>query len=530
MRMMAKNNYFRALVTVLAVTLAAAVLLVLFAPAEPAQAAFPGQNGKIVSGWSGLQTMDPDGSNRTDIGDGSEPDVSNYGKQVAYLAWNLDTDDYDIYTVPINGGEPTRITNTPEIDEYGPAWSPDGKRIAYYAHDGNYYQIYTVPVTGGEPTPVTDDGPDNRFPEWSPDGSKIVYAHKDVSDYEIAVSPSGGGRYKILTNNKTDDLHPDWSPDGQKIVYAHYDHEGVGFALEGISDDYDDADSYVVPANGGAPKALTDTKISVWEASYGCGGRFCSPFSESEEVPSYSPDGTKIVFSKHKYAAYNIGLGPNIYTMRASGGGYKNLGVTVYDPYLDWGMVPDNAGPETTITSGPARYFNSNTVFFYFISSESGSTFECTLDAPEFDAHVFLPCDSPQSYFNLIDGNTYTFFVRAIDPAGNVDTSPATHTWTVDLTKPTITELNPAPDSETTNRTPSIRATVTDAITELDKSRIKLYIDDLEIQNFSYDQATDKLTYKPSTNLSVDGHEVKVVATDVAKNQNTMTWNFRIVR
>jgi hypothetical protein len=526
MRMMTKTDYFKALAMVLAVTLVAALLLVLFAPVEPAQAAFPGQNGKIVfDSYPSVISMDPDGSNRITIGVGEEPDVSNYGKQVAYVAQDVDTGKYDIYTAPINGGEPSRITNTPEIREFEPTWSPDGKRIAYYAHDGNNYEIYTIPVTGGTPINVTNNKTNDYEPAWSPDGTRIAYSHWDGHDGEIATISSAGGQPTYLTKTDSSEENPDWSPNGRKIVYNNLDWEGQGHPF----DDHDDSDIYEVLATGGKPKALTDTSLSRWERVFGCGGYGgCDLWAEWEQEPAYSPDGTKIVFYKPDYAAEAEG---EIYTMPSTGGKYTKLtNNSEWDDKPDWGMVPDNAGPETTITSGPARYFNSNTVFFYFVSSEPGSTFECALDGPEFDAHTFLPCDSPQVYFDLIDGNTYTFFVRATDPAGNGDTSFATHTWTVDLNKPTITGLNPSPDSETTNRTPTIRATVTDAITELDKPGIKLYIDNLEIQNFSYDRATDKLTYKPSTNLSVDGHEVMVVATDAAKNQNTETWSFRIVR
>ena len=60
-----------------------------------------------------------------------------------------------------------------------------------------------------------------------------------------------------------------------------------------------------------------------------------------------------------------------------------------------------------------------------FSSSESGSTFECSLDGSPFTS-----CATPQSYAALGAGS-HTFEVRATDPAGNTDPSPATHTWTI---------------------------------------------------------------------------------------------------
>src|SRR5206468_9489851 len=59
-------------------------------------------------------------------------------------------------------------------------------------------------------------------------------------------------------------------------------------------------------------------------------------------------------------------------------------------------------------------------------STEAGSTFQCALDGGG-----FAPCASPQTYSALAGGN-HTFQVRATDPAGNTDPTPASFTWTVD--------------------------------------------------------------------------------------------------
>lgn len=89
----------------------------------------------------------------------------------------------------------------------------------------------------------------------------------------------------------------------------------------------------------------------------------------------------------------------------------------------------DTAAPDTTITSKPGDFSNSTTASFAF-SSEPGATFECKLDAGAFAA-----CTSPKSLLGLTAG-PHTFSVRAKDAASNTDPSPATHTWTVDLTAP----------------------------------------------------------------------------------------------
>lgn len=108
----------------------------------------------------------------------------------------------------------------------------------------------------------------------------------------------------------------------------------------------------------------------------------------------------------------------------------------------------DTAAPETTISSGPQSVTASTTGTFEFGASESGSTFECSLDSA-----AFAPCTSPKTYSGLADGS-HTFRVRATDLAGNVDSSPAGRTWTVDTAAPdtaiTVAPSNPSGSREAT--------------------------------------------------------------------------------
>jgi hypothetical protein len=87
----------------------------------------------------------------------------------------------------------------------------------------------------------------------------------------------------------------------------------------------------------------------------------------------------------------------------------------------------DTTPPDTTITSGPSAgsTTRNTSASFSFSSSESGSTFECSLDGS-----VWRSCTSTASYSNLSNGS-HTFRVRATDSAGNTDQSPASRTWTI---------------------------------------------------------------------------------------------------
>ena len=86
----------------------------------------------------------------------------------------------------------------------------------------------------------------------------------------------------------------------------------------------------------------------------------------------------------------------------------------------------DTTPPETTITSGPAGTVSDHSASFGFSATESGSTFECSLDGA-----AFTGCTSPKSYTALPDGG-HTFRVRATDPAGNTDSTPASRSWTIE--------------------------------------------------------------------------------------------------
>jgi len=119
-----------------------------------------------------------------------------------------------------------------------------------------------------------------------------------------------------------------------------------------------------------------------------------------------------------------LAVGDHTFSVRArTAGGTLDPTPAVYE----WTVLPppDTTAPETTIGSGPPATTTSPTATFAFSASEAGSTFECSLDAA-----AFGPCASPQAYSGLAPG-THQFRVRATDAAGNVDNTPATHSWTV---------------------------------------------------------------------------------------------------
>jgi hypothetical protein len=231
-------------------------------------------------------------------------------------------------------------------------------------------------------------------------------------------------------------------------------------------------------------------------------------------------------------------LAPNValdaqatYTVTVRGGnnGVKDLAGNPLKADKVWSFTTaapplDTTPPETTMDSGPSRTVRDGSAAFSFSSSESDATFECSLgDSP------FEICTSPKEYAGLADG-PHTFKVRAIDTAGNVDTTPASRTWTVDTTKPVVTWVSPAQGSRTRDRTPTIRATVRDAQTNLAKANIRLFIDGRRITTFGYDTLKDRLMYRPRSKLASGKRTVKIIARDTAGNSVTTIRRFQILR
>jgi hypothetical protein len=96
-------------------------------------------------------------------------------------------------------------------------------------------------------------------------------------------------------------------------------------------------------------------------------------------------------------------------------------------------------------------------------------------------------------------------------------------------TAPTIDPIKPVTGSKIRNRSPLIAAKVSDAETDLTRSNIKLFVDGKPITKFSYDAATDRLSYR-SGKLAYGGHKVKVKATDADGLESTKTWRFKVVK
>ncbi len=473
---------------------------------KTAHAAFTGTNGKIAfasdrgDGLGGeIYTMDADGSNQINISkdpaNDGDPNWSPDGKKIVFvkvLSFNA-----EIYTMDADGSNLVRLTDNP-ADEFSPVWSPDGTKIAFRStRDGNA-EIYVMNVDGSGETNLTNNPSYDDEPTWSPDSSKIAFASGRDGNMEIYVMNADGSNLKNLTNtppvgdNGKGEGSPAWSPDGTKIAFM------------GCCDGYSTHEIYVMNADGGERKNLTNSETG-------------------EQGPDWSPDGKQIVFMSYGPPQPNHNYEISVMNADGTGRAILSNAPTTQEFSPSWQPLPttDNLPPDTTIDSGPSGTVKTNSASFAFSSSEDGSTFRCSLDGA-----VFSTCTSPTEFTNLSNG-THTFEVQAIDLAGNVGPK-VSRSWTVDTVLPTITDVAPKNGSIISNQTPTIKATVRDNIT-LQKSNIELYVNGILIDpaKYSYNPETGALVYN-SPKLSKGKKTVKIVATDTAKNVSSKSWTFTI--
>jgi tricorn protease len=181
----------------------------------------------------------------------------------------------EIVTVPTEKGDARNLTSSPGIAERDPAWSPDGKTIAYFSDVSSEYELHLKPQNGlGEAKKYKlGDAPSYYYkPTWSPDSKRIAYTDKRKNLWYIDLE--SGKSTKIDTDPQAlgGRITASWSPDSNWLAYARSLKSGVGAA-------------FLYSMQTSKAHQITDGMSSVDHAVFDAGGKYLYFTASTDDGP-----------------------------------------------------------------------------------------------------------------------------------------------------------------------------------------------------------------------------------------------------
>jgi Tol biopolymer transport system component len=248
------------------------------------------------------------------------------GGRIAFAAY-VD-DNYEIHTMDLDGANLKRVTYN-DANDYSPALSPDGSRIAFISfirYGQSNDEIFIMDADGRNQIRLTENTASDGGPAFSPDGKRIAFETNRDSNSEIYVMDADGGNEMRLTHSDRHDCCATFSPDGKRITFASYT-----ISASGVK-----SDIYLMDLDGGDQKQLTDNRFINANPCFSTDGRlivFDSNRDGNSEIyimdadggnqtrltnntfidtdPVFLPDGHRIIFVAHRSTTDQLG----IYTM-----------------------------------------------------------------------------------------------------------------------------------------------------------------------------------------------------------------------
>ena len=202
-------------------------------------------------GSPGLYLVDVQGGPATKItsngNDNILGDWSPNGEWLVYYSEG-DADNRGLWLRNPYGVDVVRLTTGNDQD---PAWSPDGKNIAFVRRDDGNADLFILGKVGDgswqdgfEVTRLTRHAADDLSPDWSPDARRIAFVSFRTGSADIYSMLVDGSKQRRLTNNEVDDLAPDWSSDGRQIAF--------------VSSLYGQSEIFVMNADGSRQRRITN--------------------------------------------------------------------------------------------------------------------------------------------------------------------------------------------------------------------------------------------------------------------------------
>ncbi len=182
------------------------------------------------------------------------------GRKLAYVSF--ETQKAVVWVQDLSTGE-RRVVAAFRGSNSAPAWSPDGTRLAVTLSQDGLAQIYLLPVAGGAPQRLTSSSAIDTEPVFAPDGRSIYFVSDRGGGPQVYRIPAGGGAVERVTFDGSYNISPDISPDGRQMAYISRQGNAYRLMLQ-------DLDS-------GSTLALTDT--------------------QDDESPSFAPNGRLLVYA-----------------------------------------------------------------------------------------------------------------------------------------------------------------------------------------------------------------------------------------
>lgn len=283
--------------------LVAALLLLSFPVVIPeagprAEAAFPGRNGRIA--FSAVQTspftdsdiftVEPSGGGLQQLTSGPGFDCdADWSPDGSALVFSRDEAasgtthlPSDIYVTSESGT--TNLTNTPQFEELGPSWSPDGTAIVFSRGSTGSHDLYLMDADGGNVRPVFQADGLQYHPAWSPDGRWIAYVDADLDTIGL-IRPDGRlAKPMEMPDGVVGVGGIEWSPDGRRLAFTADQEppEVIGEAGPLSAQQFPPQDIWTVKSSGEGFRNLTKGELS------------------NDLGPAWSPDGTRIAFISNR--------------------------------------------------------------------------------------------------------------------------------------------------------------------------------------------------------------------------------------